>query len=310
MKNVIYVRLVEVNDEAPNILSYRFEALDSGELPAFTAGAHIGLVLPGRLVRYYSLCGSPQNRHEYTIAIQRELQGRGGSKMAHELLRTGKIVKMIAPRNHFELASGEHHLLIAGGIGITPMLSMVAALSYAASPFHLIVATKGVRFTPFMNTLEALQAQGVASLFLGGDPVDFASLIKSHPSGSHIYCCGSPGFMAAVRAAASDIDEQFLHFESFFPVVAKEGDKSFTLYAVQSQLELKVDPDVSILSALRTKGIELDSVCENGTCGSCKLRYTDGVIDHRDFVLSGEERATFLTACVSRALSDRITVDI
>lgn len=299
----LFLRVAEVRQETDRVRSYTLVGLDGGELPPFTAGSHIGIIMPGRITRYYSICSAPSRRDHYEIAVQREDQGRGGSRLLHSQLTQGRMVKVHRPRNLFSLAPEGHHLLIAGGIGITPMLAMVADLTAKGQTFELIVCVSHAGALPFGARLQALERLGVARVIFTqqhGMP-DFAELLGSHASGQHAYVCGSPGFMAAVEAALGSWPRSHVHTESFTPVTALQGDLPFVIEARASGRTLNVAADQSILQALRANGIEIDSVCENGTCGTCRVRYLAGQPEHRDSVLSALDRQSYLMACVSRA---------
>lgn len=306
----LYLRVAEIRQETEHIRSYRFTSLDGSELPPFTAGAHIGIIMPGRITRYYSLCSTPDDKYNYVIGIQREMQGRGGSRLAHELLKVGKMVKIQPPRNFFELAPSGKHLLISGGIGVTPMLAMAAALNARGQDYHLVICTRGRPSTPFSETVDALVARKLASCHDGTDAPDFHSMLREVDPDRHLYCCGSPKFMDAVRAACAHWPGHLVHFESFSPVVAREGDTAFSVHARQSRITFTVAADQTILQALRANGVSIDSVCENGTCGTCMVPLVSGDVDHRDSVLSTDQRCANLMACVSRAISPQLTLEI
>jgi phthalate 4,5-dioxygenase reductase component len=301
----LYVRVEAVTEEAVDVKSYRLRALDGRELPRFGAGAHIGLVLPSRVTRYYSICSAPSDRSHYLIAVQREAGGRGGSLLIHQRVRVGTMLKLHPPRNFFELVDAPSSLLIAGGIGITPIRSMMLELNERKAPHHLIYCIKSRDHLPFADEIQDMVTSGRATLHVStevNDPFDFERALHQSEDNRHVYCCGSPPLMLAVKAATRHWPQDRVHFEVFTPVKSRTDDVSFYVTTQRSQKRLRVGADQSILEALRDNGIDPDSVCENGTCGTCKLSYLDGEIDHRDQVLTGEQRKREIMVCVSRAL--------
>ena len=298
----LYVKVAAVRQEADTIRSYCFEALDGGDLPEFTAGAHVGIIMPGRITRYYSLCNSPRDRRRYIIGVQREDEGRGGSLLVHKRLSVGKMLMLHRPRNLFPLAPDGHHLLVAGGIGITPMLSMASELEDKGQSYHLVFSARGKASIPFLESLNKLVVQRKATIYdTSKSRPDFDRLLFSRRDDSHVYFCGPPGFMKLVRQACAHWPPGTVHSESFSPVVANVDDSAFIVEARRSDKTFNVGPDQSILQALRENDIEVDSVCENGTCGTCKVRYLSGSPDHRDAILSPAEQKEHVMVCVSRS---------
>jgi len=305
----LYVKVTAVSKETDLINAYCLEALDNGDLPAFTAGAHIGIVMPGKITRYYSLCGSAEQRKHYLIAVQREENGRGGSLQVHKRIRVGTILHIIRPRNFFELAGEGPSLLLAGGIGITPMISMAATLGRAGRPFHLIYCTRGKTTMPFRAHLEGLANAGKATLIDTSEGrADLERIEATQPPDTHFYFCGSERFMQGVRDACQSRNPHYVHWESFSSA-SPAGGNVFVVEARRSKKTFNVSADQTLLQSLRDNDIPIESVCENGTCGTCKVAFVEGDIEHNDAILSPEEKESKIIACVSRAKS-RVILDV
>ncbi len=320
MNKLIRVRVATRQDEALDICSLDLVPADGGALPAFTAGAHIDVHLPGGLVRQYSLCNAPGETQRYRIAVLRDAASRGGSTTVHDQLQVGTVLDIGVPRNLFELdRSAPHHLLLAGGIGITPLLAMAEQLAAQGRPFSLHHATRSRERTPFIAQLAtAAYAAEVHHHFDDGpamQKLDLAATLRSAPAGSHLYVCGPTGFMEAVLAAgrAQGWDEARLHREYFAAApTGAAGDGGFELELASSGRVIPVAADQTALAALLAAGLDIPMSCEQGVCGTCLTGVKSGVPDHRDQYLTPEERAAnnqFLPCC-SRASSPRLVLDL
>jgi len=296
---------------ARDITLFELAAPDGGALPAFEAGAHIAVTTPNGLLRRYSLCNPPSERHRYLIAVQRDEAGQGGSKSMVDELAAGDTVAVSAPLNYFPLApQAAHTLLLAGGIGITPLLSMVHELQARQADFQLIYCARFPENTAFLDQLATPElADKVHVHHSHGDPArSFAiePLLANYAEGTHLYCCGPRRLMQAVRAASKHWPAGTVHLEDFGtsedPKAA--GDRAFAVHLAHSKITVGVPADVSILEALRSRGVPAPSSCESGTCGSCRTRLLAGKVDHRDYVLDDEEHDTDIMICVSRAERD------
>ena len=285
-------------------------------LPPFTAGAHVDIVLSDGLVRQYSLCGDPADGARYRIAVLHAKDGRGGSAAVHRL-NVGDTVLVSLPRNHFPIAEGaKRHIMLAGGIGVTPFLSMIPELRRRGEDFQLRLYTGGPESTPFLESLANLRDEGRVSIHHRlRDLANLAALRESlgRPEpGDHVYCCGPEQFMDLVAEATRHWPEEAVHFERFRPP-EPSGDPTETGYVVElvrSGRSVPVGQGQSMSDALKAAGIEIDTSCGAGTCGTCKTRYLAGTPIHRDLVLRRSEREQYLTPCVSSCSSSTIELDL
>ena len=314
------VRIARKTVEAQDICSFELVAPEGGALPRFAAGAHIDVHLGGGLVRQYSLCNDPRETQRYQIAVLREPASRGGSIAMHAL-QPGHALEISAPRNHFAQAhDASHHLLLAGGIGITPILCMAEQLAAEGASFALHYCTRSAERTAFAQRLRSAPFASQVQLHhddgAAAQKLDLAALLASPRPGTHLYVCGPSGFMEAVLSAAraAGWPEARLHRE-YFAAAAPKGnghDGAFEVQVASSGAVIRVAPDQAVVAALAAAGIEVPVSCEQGVCGTCLTRVLDGVPDHRDLFLSDEERARGdqFTPCCSRAKSHRLVLDL
>lgn len=310
MNDVRELIVNKVTDEAESIRSFEFVCPDGDLLPGFAAGAHIDVHTPEGTTRQYSLLNDERERHRYVIAVLREEEGRGGSRWMHDAVEAGMRVRIGTPRNAFPLeACSAPIILIAGGIGITPLLAMARSLEAQGKPYVLHFVTRSMARTPFLSQLRQEPFAEKVVLYRGDCPdeprFDAEKLIGSLCPGSHIYLCGSVGFMDAVCAAVQVRSDIVLHKEYFAaPAVQPTGDEeAFTLRLVRSGVEVLVPSDKTIVEVIAEHGIECSLNCEQGICGTCLTTVISGEIDHRDFYLSATDRARGdqMLICVSRA---------
>lgn len=275
------------------------------ELPAWTAGAHVDLRLPDGRVRQYSLCGDPADRSRYELAIKREDAGRGGSAWVHGNLSAGAVAAVSAPRNNFPLAAGaRRHVLVAGGIGVTPLLAMARSLAAEGAAFTLHLCARSAAEAPLLADLHAVCGERLHTWFSAeGRRFDPASLSGEEP-GTHVYACGPRRLTGAVQAALADggWPTDRVHVEHFAAI----SDEAFKPEPFEARIAstgavLHVPADRSLLDVLRESGFAMDSSCEIGVCGACECGYRDGVVIHRDSVLPVDDRQDRMTPCVSRA---------
>lgn len=312
------LRVNAITDETLSIKTFELVDPEGLDLPLFTAGSHVDITLPDGQLRQYSLCNAPTERHRYLLGVLRETIGRGGSRQMHERLLVGDLLQVSMPRNNFPLdESATRHLLIAGGIGVTPLMAMVHSLQVRGADFALHYCTRDAAQTAFRAVLGA---NGVAPRVRlhhdGGVPgrgLDVAALLATVAPGTHVYCCGPAGLMAAVKAASAHWPAGQIHFEHFAAPVASVvvgGGATFEVEIASTGAVYPVPPDRSILSVLLSEGLLVDSSCEAGVCGTCTTRYLSGEPDHRDFVLSDAEQRELVMVCVSRAKSARLVLDL
>lgn len=316
-RDAFAVRVEQRREVAERVASFDLVALDGRSLPPFTAGAHVEVeVEPGK-TRCYSLHGDPADPSRYRIAVLRDDGGRGGSRAVHERLRAGEVVRIGPPRNAFPLdEAAPHSLLVGGGIGVTPLLSMAARLAALGRSFELHLCCRTRAAAPLLGDIAAI-AGPRATLHLDDGPpeqrLDLAALAAGLPPGTHAYVCGPAGFMEAARTAlAAALPTAAIHMESFAPAAVRGGDEAFTVRLAQRGLDVSVPAGVTVLEALTGAGVVLDTSCEQGMCGVCATRVLDGVPDHRDYFLSPAERqrGDVMTPCCSRSLTDLLVLDL
>ena len=313
--------LRQVRMEATGIHSFEFVDPDGNELPAFTPGAHIDVHIAPGVVRQYSLCNSPEERHRYVVAVLRDEAGRGGSRGMHETLRVPNRVKVSVPRNNFPLADGARKvILIAGGIGVTPLKAMVHQLEAERRDYALHYCAKGPEYAAFEAELRGIARTGTVQChFDGGNPkngLDIANLLEHPEPDTHIYYCGPGGFMEACKQAAAHWPQASVHCEHFKAPVQKarsEGASPTAGYAVElarSGLTLTVASDQNLAEVLQQAGAPVETSCQSGLCGTCKVRHLSGEVDHQDFILDEGERESFMTPCVSRGCGGTLVLDL
>lgn len=319
---MLKLRVRSITHEAEGILSFELVDPSGGPLPAFDAGAHIDVRIPGGLSRRYSLCNSPGSRDHYRIAVLHASNSRGGSKAMHERVRAGDLIEVSEPHNFFPLdAAAGRSLLLAGGIGITPILAMRDHLRAQGQPYELHYCTTSPERTAFGAALADDVARGYAYIHHdGGDPrngLDIAALLKERPDGAHVYFCGPGGFMKAIQSAAAHWPKEAVHFEYFGaePVASpalNPGAKgaAMELVLARSQRTVPISAGQTILAALRDAGVACESSCESGVCGACKLGYSSGLPQHTDYLLSDEEHETQVLVCCATVAEGPLVLDI
>jgi phthalate 4,5-dioxygenase reductase subunit len=304
----------EASRVADDIFLLELRPRHGADLPEFTAGSHIALRVPNGPERKYSLCNDPAERDRYVIAVKREPDGRGGSKSLVDGATAGDELMISAPRNDFGLVkSPAGYLFIAGGIGITPILSMVRHLkSSGAGRFKLYYCARTPGTTAFGDVLGGPEFRGQVTIHHdGGDPARALDLwpLLERPKG-HLYCCGPRSMMQAVRDMTGHWSPSSVHFEAFAePEKRRPQDQPFRVRLMRSGDVIEVPVGVTILEALRGRGHAVPSSCESGTCGTCRTRLLGGEADHRDLVLTETEQADNIMLCVSRARSAELQID-
>ncbi len=319
-KSKLSLLVKQIRFEASGIHSYELVHPQGEELPPFSAGAHVDIHLPNGMTRQYSLCNSPAERHRYVIAVLRDDKGRGGSKALHDALRVQDLATVSAPRNNFALVpEATKVILLAGGIGVTPLKSMAHALDAAGIPFELHYCARNPGCAAFREELGIAWEHGkLVHHFDHGQPedgLDIAGLLREPEEGTHLYYCGPAGFMQACAEASSHWPAGTVHFEHFkAPAAALDAAAlapgAFMLKIASSGAMLEVPADRSIADVLEQNGIRIETSCQAGLCATCKIRYLEGEVDHRDYILGDDEHKQFLTACVSRATSAVLVLDL
>jgi vanillate O-demethylase ferredoxin subunit len=314
------VRVERKTREAQGVFSYELVSADDRPLPPFSAGSHIDVEIPGGFARQYSLCNDPSQSHRYQIAVLREIAGRGGSAAMHEQVHEGTLLQISLPKNHFALAhDAKRSLLLAGGIGITPILCMAERLAHAGADFELHYGARSHERMAFRGRI-ADSAFAARTHFHFDDGaadqrLDLAGVLAGPAPGTHLYVCGPKGFMDAVlsTARANGWPEAQLHWE-FFAAEAPpaDGDTPFQVQLASSGRVVDVPAGTSCVRALEAAGVYIPVSCEQGVCGTCLTRVIEGTPDHRDLYLTPDEQAAGdqFTPCCSRAKTPRLVLDL
>ncbi len=331
----LLVRVQAITYLAENILAYEVVDRSGAELPPFSAGSHVDLFFRDGRIRQYSLCNPSGERHRYVFAVQRELNGRGGSKAIFERVHVGRVLAISKPRNLFPLdLQARHSMLLAGGIGITPIMSMLHELRRLGRSAELHYCARSRERAAFLDELAPWLHDGTARVYYdGGDPargLDIQALVAESRSGSHLYFCGPPGFMRAATDACAHWPQETVHFEHFSAMpdtgsepqasgthgtvaqrdVEAEVSVGFRIRLARTGRVLDVPQDKSIVQVLRENGIEVPTSCESGLCGTCRTRYLEGTPDHRDYILDDDARRSEMLICCSRAKSAELVLDL
>jgi phthalate 4,5-dioxygenase reductase subunit len=302
---------------ADGIVSFELRDPQGRELPAFTAGAHVTVRVPSGANRNYSLSNDPDERDRYVIAVKRDAAGRGGSISMTDEVVEGDLIEVSEPRNEFELNDrARSYVFVAGGIGITPILSMMRHLKATDGPrFKLYYLTRNPEMTAFIDELSGSEWKShvVVHHDFGdlANAFDFWPVFEKPGSGAHVYCCGPRALMDGVRDMTGHWPQGSVHFESFGVDAALSAqNEAFTVKLERSGQCFEVPADRSILEVLRVNGIRAPSSCESGTCGSCRTTLCAGEAEHRDMVLGEDEKASQIMICVSRAKGGELVLDL
>lgn len=304
--------------ESDGVRSFEFRAADKSALPAFTAGAHIEVQMGPQLARSYSLANDPIETHRYVVAVYRDPAGRGGSRFMHENVHVGQSLRISKPRNNFELTEdAQHSVLIAGGIGITPIRAMIARLRRLRQPWTLHYCGRERGAMAYLDEFNKMLSEGSdvrvhVDREQGGAVLDLAEVVRASPADAHIYCCGPKPMLAALESAASALPPGQVHVEYFSAKEAGTAEGGFRVELARSKRVLLVEPGKTILEAVLEAGVDVDFSCMEGVCGSCEVRLLAGVPDHRDSILSKSERDANdrLIICCSGAKSASLTLDL
>jgi ferredoxin-NADP reductase len=299
---------------AEGVAELRLRAVDGSSLPPWQPGAHVDLVLEQAPTRQYSLCGNPLDRDTWRLGVLRDPDGRGSSRYVHDKLEVGDVVRLGGPRNHFPLVESPRYLFIAGGIGITPLLPMVATAEADGADWRLVYGGRGRTSMGFLTELEtygdrvSVHPQDESGL------LDLELLLGQPQPDTLVYCCGPEPLLAAVETKCATWPRHSLHVERFNPKPMAEPvlSESFEVVLEQTGITLSVPPERSILEVVEDAGVGTLSSCREGTCGTCETKVLAGTVDHRDSLLDDEEKEAndCMMICVSRALSPQLVLDL
>lgn len=313
--SLIDVTIAEIIQESPSVKSFRLVRADGEPLGTYLPGAHIDVTAPNAITRQYSLCSTPEAGDMFTVAVKREDDSRGGSAALHELV-VGDHLRISAPRNLMGIAEGaSHHLLIAAGIGITPLLSMARYMDVHDIGFELHYFARSAEDAAFLPLLrdrcpEKLHAH--LGIPREGQDAILEATLASAPEGSHAYVCGPVGFMQKVVDLADGyLPPEAVHREDFH-AAPLPSDSETTAFEVELEDEVyEVGPQQSIVEVLKEHGCDVDTSCEEGVCGTCVMQVLAGEPEHRDSVLTREEKASggLIATCVSRSVGPRLVLD-
>ncbi|SDP68700.1 vanillate O-demethylase ferredoxin subunit [Ralstonia sp. 25mfcol4.1] len=310
------VRIASKTAVADGIALFELVAADGNALPPFTAGAHVDVHLGNGLVRQYSLCNDPAETHRYQLGVLRDAASRGGSAAMHALT-AGNMLEISAPKNHFPLhADARHSVLLAGGIGVTPILAMAQSLARSGASFEFHYCTRSAASTAFQDRIAGDDLRERTFLYHDDrQRADLQRLLASPQADTHLYVCGPTGFMAAVldTARAAGWRESSLHREYFSaPETPSSPGGAFQVTVQSTGRVIDIGADETVVQALAEHGVEIQTSCEQGVCGTCLTRVLSGTPDHRDAYLTDEERAAndqFLPCC-SRARTGMLVLDL
>ena len=299
----------EVRRETPSIVSIRLEHPDGEPLPPWEPGAHLDVQLITRHERQYSLCGDPADVHGYRIAVLDEPLSRGGSHYIHRYLREGSRVWVRPPRNLFPLGDAAHHLLLAAGIGITPILAMARHLAATGADWRMVYAVRSRDDVAFAADLAELGDRVRVHVSSEDGRLDLATLLAGTEEGTDVSACGPARFTEALLAEKLPAGVR-LHLERFEPKRREfRPNEPFTVVAARSGVEVEVPADRTMFGVMKAAGIPVEGSCLRGICGSCALQVLDGTPEHRDSLTADETSAT-MYPCVSRALTARLVMDV
>ena len=314
---MLEVTVTKKNVETPKIISFELESTNGQPLPAYEAGSHIDVMVREGLIRQYSLINHIEPIRGYKIAVLKDAESRGGSVAMHEDIEVGQSLFISEPRNLFPLnPSSQQTLLFAGGIGITPIMSMAIELFKNNQAFELHYYTRSKEDTAFYEQLTTCEFSSNVFFHFDAEEKSAEKIIGAPDANRHLYTCGPTGFMEYVfqSAKTNGWSDSHLHKENFKaePVTDDEEDKPFTLVLSRSGLEIEVEANQTALDAIDEAGIEIDMSCEMGVCGTCVTRVLAGIPHHRDSVLSAteKEKNDVFTPCCSRAKTDTLTIDL
>ena len=313
MNTRIPVRVSRLDRLARDVVELHLTAAGTGVLPNWAPGAHVGLHLPNGIVREYSLVSDPMDCDEWVVAVHREPDSRGGSRFIHEELRVGEVLEADGPKNHFVLLPASRYFLVGGGIGVTPLIAMADRLALLGRDWSMLYAGRSIDEMAYAERLLARHPDHVLvhcdDRAGGRPPLD--RFLRDVADGDLVYCCGPEGMVAAAGEALTD--PASLRIERFRAPARADTDRhAFSVLLAHSNERVDVSGGQTLLEALRGAGISLPSSCTEGICGTCEVGVLAGEIEHRDYLLTAEERArnNVMMACVSRARTPSLTLDL
>ncbi len=314
------VRVADKRREAQDIVSLELVDAHGSSLPPFTAGAHIDVHLPGGLIRQYSLLNDCSERSRYRIGVLREARSRGGSVAMHDQIRVGDVLRISEPRNRFALQPAPRSLLLAGGIGVTPILCMARQLQAAGADFEFHYSCRTRARAAFLDDILGSALAAHARLHFDDEPdtaLDAPALLAAAGPDTHVYVCGPAGFIDHVvaQARAAGLEDARIHFERFAasePVVPAQGDQPFQVRLASTGEVFDIPADEPVTKALDRHGVFIPVSCEEGICGTCLTGVVEGVPDHRDSYLTDDEHAANdqFTPCCSRSKTPMLVIDL
>ncbi len=313
----LQVKVLRRRAEAQDIDSFVLVPSGAGELPAFSAGSHIDVHLPGGLVRPYSLCNDPLDAAHYRLGVLRDAASRGGSVAMHDHVKEGDVLSISEPRNNFPLHSAPHSVLLAGGIGITPLLCMAQRLAAEGASFEIHACNRSLARSAFVGELQAFGERFKLHLDDGeaAQKLDLPAVLQASPAGSRLYVCGPTGFIDFVvnTAKSQGWPADQVHLE-YFGAAPQDtsGDGSFEVRIASTGKSYTIAADQTVSAALQAHGVDILVSCEQGVCGTCITRVLEGECDHRDMYFTDEEKALNdqFTPCCSRAKSAVLVLDL
>lgn len=301
------LRIAAIDMLTPDVMRLRLQHPEGELLPSFEAGAHVQIQINEQYCRAYSLCSNPADLSHYEIAVKRETFGRGGSQALHTLASPGAELAASAPSNLFALEpTAAHHLLVGGGVGLTPLMAMAYQLAAQGRPFSFVVAVSSAGCSPFVEQLTA-SGWPVQLVHNPRETLDMQGLLATLPALTHVYCCGPEGLMDRVRAQCAGLPAEQWHEEAFAgsETAVQSG---FQLHLSESGLDIDVPAGGSMLAALRQAGVAPETNCEQGICGSCVVAWSDGEPVHGDQCLDDEDRSEYIAICCGSCRSPRLTL--
>lgn len=315
----LQVKVVARTLEAEDIAGFELAAVDGQPLPPFSAGSHIDVYIRDGLTRQYSLCNPPHESHRYQIGVLRDANSRGGSAAMHDDIKVGDVLQISAPRNHFPLTQAKRTLLLAGGIGVTPILCMAERLAATGAEFAMHYCSRAPERTAFRARIaDSAFADRVSYHYDNGDDAQklkLAEMIATSDADTHIYVCGPGGFIDHVVNTARQCGwpTANVHLEYFGAApVDTDGDQPFDVKIASSGQVFTIPAGETVIKVLYDNGIDIPVSCEQGVCGTCLTRVLEGQPDHRDMYLTDDERAANdqFTPCCSRAKSALLVLDV